>query len=330
VKRSIADPKLVQRLTRSVADWNTWRHDQDFVPDSFPCCVEQCRPDSRRSVGSGSRGGALLRTNLTGSTLTEADRTGANLTGANLQHAQLAQADLTSTRLRKAVLTHANLQQAILEGAGLVGAVCQNTVFIGASGAGADLCNIDGRNADFSHAVLQDVDLRKADLGRAMLIATDFSAANLEETVLLEALSNADTKWPAEFDFREALGANEAARLDAERRQAPVVPIEEAASTLSLQALAEVEGLEKSEALWIAAYSWLIASSANAAGSTVACSESPFPSAASDRHSVIVCKSTSTTPPAVENSPGTSRSAGRLPGSSLRNPPAYLCTPDKA
>jgi hypothetical protein len=275
VKRSIADPKLVQRLTRSVADWNTWRHDQDFVPDSFPCCVEQCRPDSRRSVGSGSRGGALLRTNLTGSTLTEADRTGANLTGANL-------------------------------------------------------CNIDGRNADFSHAVLQDVDLRKADLGRAMLIATDFSAANLEETVLLEALSNADTKWPAEFDFREALGANEAARLDAERRQAPVVPIEEAASTLSLQALAEVEGLEKSEALWIAAYSWLIASSANAAGSTVACSESPFPSAASDRHSVIVCKSTSTTPPAVENSPGTSRSAGRLPGSSLRNPPAYLCTPDKA
>jgi hypothetical protein len=275
VKRSIADPKLVQRLTRSVADWNTWRHDQDFVPDSFPCCVEQCRPDSRRSVGSGSRGGALLRTNLTGSTLTEADRTGANLTGANL-------------------------------------------------------CNIDGRNADFSHAVLQDVDLRKADLGRAMLIATDFSAANLEETVLLEALSNADTKWPAEFDFREALVANEAARLDAERRQAPVVPIEEAASTLSLQALAEVEGLEKSEALWIAAYSWLIASSANAAGSTVACSESPFPSAASDRHSVIVCKSTSTTPPAVENSPGTSRSAGRLPGSSLRNPPAYLCTPDKA
>jgi hypothetical protein len=275
VKRSIADPKLVQRLTRSVADWNTWRHDQDFVPDSFPCCVEQCRPDSRRSVGSGSRGGALLRTNLTGSTLTEADRTGANLTGANL-------------------------------------------------------CNIDGRNADFSHAVLQDVDLRKADLGRAMLIATDFSAANLEETVLLEALSNADTKWPAEFDFREALGANEAARLDAERRQAPVVPIEEAASTLSLQALAEVEGLEKSEALWIAAYSWLIASSANAAGSTVACSESSFPSAASDRHSVIVCKSTSTTPPAVENSPGTSRSAGRLPGSSLRNPPAYLCTPDKA
>ena len=275
MKRSIADPKLVQRLTRSVADWNTWRHDQDFVPDSFPCCVEQCRPDSRRSVGSGSRGGALLRTNLTGSTLTEADRTGANLTGANL-------------------------------------------------------CNIDGRNADFSHAVLQDVDLRKADLGRAMLIATDFSAANLEETVLLEALSNADTKWPAEFDFREALGANEAARLDAERRQAPVVPIEEAASTLSLQALAEVEGLEKSEALWIAAYSWLIASSANAAGSTVACSESPFPSAASDRHSVIVCKSTSTTPPAVENSPGTSRSAGRLPGSSLRNPPAYLCTPDKA
>ncbi|HJP32920.1 MAG: pentapeptide repeat-containing protein [Candidatus Latescibacteria bacterium] len=318
----MADSELVQRLKRSVEEWNAWRRDQerDFEPDLTRAVLNNVdltgadlsnsrlaqaelgaatlkRCDFRGAdlvdaylVGAnleGARmagakvmrarlrganlegaamvnadleeaalaGASLRRANLSGAnlreaTLTKADLTEATLTGADLQRARLEGADMTKARLRKAILLHADLQRSVLNGASLVGAVCQSTVFIGATCTSTDLRNIDGRNADFSQAILQDADLRKADLGRAVLIGTDLASSNLEETVLREALSDATTLWPQDFDVREAVGANEAARLDAEHR--PVVEEVTDDISLSLEALSAVEGLKESEAKWIA------------------------------------------------------------------------------
>lgn len=319
----MADPKQVQRLKKSVEDWNEWRRQQarDFEPDLTraglnnhdltgadlsnanlakaelgAAVLKGCdlrganlsdaylvSADLEGARGAGARilrarlrganlkgavlvsadfseaalaGACLEGANLTGANLTEANLTGAdlsqaNLSGANLQDAEAPGARFVGARMRKALLAGADLQKATLDGASLVGAKCQRTQFAAASCISTDLRNIEGRNADFTGADLQRADLRNADLGRAVLISADLRACNLDGTILREGLADLTTKWPDGFDAREALGANEAARLDAERRQMDTEPLVQDSARL-IDSLAEVEGLNQDEAQWIA------------------------------------------------------------------------------
>ncbi len=94
---AMADEKQVARLWEGVDEWNRWRWGNPGV-----------RPD-------------LIRADLFGAILREANLSEADLTGANLRGANLSAAILRGADLRRAELSAAHLRWAHLRGADLSG-----------------------------------------------------------------------------------------------------------------------------------------------------------------------------------------------------------------
>jgi uncharacterized protein YjbI with pentapeptide repeats len=153
------------------------------------------------------RGGDLAFANLTNAQLYRADLRDANLSGANLEDANLSGAFLKDANLSGANLSGTNLSGAWLEDAGLFRANLRDTDLHGADSShpwsdanlrsaelsrlgeeadlsGADLSDLNLRDANLWEADLSDADLRDANLSGAFLKDANLSGANLEKADL--------------------------------------------------------------------------------------------------------------------------------------------------
>jgi uncharacterized protein YjbI with pentapeptide repeats len=161
----MANDEHVALLKQGVDAWNAWRADEPMI-----------RPD------------------LGGMILTEANLSGANLVNTYLVKANLDRANLSEAFLSFANLGHASLREANLSGAKL---------------AGADLAGADASRANFSRATLPqaflvmvnlcEANLSGADLGagvnlmNATLTGANLTGANLEHAIMVDAdLTGAD------------------------------------------------------------------------------------------------------------------------------------------
>lgn len=110
----MADGVQVERLRRSVAEWNAWREEEvDSTPD-----LESAELSDLDLAGADLSSGALTRADLMGSDLTGADLrraslVGAYLLGSDLSEARLGRADLRGADLRGARLDGADLREAL-------------------------------------------------------------------------------------------------------------------------------------------------------------------------------------------------------------------------
>jgi uncharacterized protein YjbI with pentapeptide repeats len=156
----VADPEHVERLKRSVAEWNEWRlklareHAKLFreLPDD-PSDTEWADLD-RHKVRPDLSGADLFEANLSDANLGHTYLSGANLSGAVLLRADLFEANLSGAVLAAADLRFAHLRYADLSGANLSGAV-------------------------LLHAVLSDATLNRANLTAVKLYETIFGDVDL-------------------------------------------------------------------------------------------------------------------------------------------------------
>jgi uncharacterized protein YjbI with pentapeptide repeats len=154
---------------------------------------------------------ALAGALLTGAHLEGALLSGANLEGADLFKANLRAADLEGANLRGAGLLLANLNDTVLwganvEGARLYGANLEGAALKGANLRGAGLTGANLKDAGLHSAMLTGADLTGANLegaglDGANLEGANLDGANLQGAVLLNALYDASTIWPAGFDL---------------------------------------------------------------------------------------------------------------------------------
>jgi membrane protein implicated in regulation of membrane protease activity len=153
---------------------------------------------------------ALSGAMLTGAHFEGAVLSGANLEGADLFKANLRAADLEGANLRGAGLLLANLNDTVLwganvEGARLYGANLEGAALKGANMRSAGLTGANLKDAGLHSAVLTGADLTGANLegaglDGANLEGANLDGANLKGAVLLNALYDASTVWPAGFD----------------------------------------------------------------------------------------------------------------------------------
>ena len=131
----MAEKAQVQRLKRSVAEWNEWRMAQpdDFYPDL--------------------RGADFNHVDLGYADLFSADLSYANLSYANLNSTDLRNADLSNAHLSNADLNNINLSNANLSHTNLSSAILNNACFRHLTLDFADL------SAIFSYTTLAWVDL---------------------------------------------------------------------------------------------------------------------------------------------------------------------------
>jgi uncharacterized protein YjbI with pentapeptide repeats len=125
----MADEEQVERLKRSVLEWNEWR-------------------DAHR------HGLADFRVDLSGANLD-----GANLERANLQHVILLDASLFGANLERADLRGAALSEADLRSANLSGADLNGAELLGTNLRGANLSGADLIKAQLFETFFADVDL---------------------------------------------------------------------------------------------------------------------------------------------------------------------------
>src|SRR5204863_2676265 len=104
-KHSMADTQQVERLKRSIPEWNQWRKEHPEV-----------QPDLSRADLSFAN---LRRANLSRTNLSFANLRRANLSRADLSRADLSRADLSSADLLRADLSNAYLIRADLISANL-------------------------------------------------------------------------------------------------------------------------------------------------------------------------------------------------------------------
>ncbi len=158
---------------------------------------------------------ALSHTALAGASLTGAHFEGAlfsgvNLEGADLFKANLRAADLEGAILRGAGLLLANLNDTVLWGANaenarLYGANLEGAALKGANLRSAGLTGANLKDAGLHSAVLTGADLTGANLegaglDGANLEGANLDGANLKGAVLLNAVYDASTIWPAGVD----------------------------------------------------------------------------------------------------------------------------------
>lgn len=142
---------------------------------------------------------SVIRPDLSGATLREADLTWANLRGAVLRGADLVAVDMTEADLSEADLSDANLRGASLRGANLDWAFLRNADLQEADMGAAILTD-----ANMSGANLTGTDLSGARLIGANLTSTNLYGANLTGTSFVEA-QVADTKF-GNVDLSHTLG----------------------------------------------------------------------------------------------------------------------------
>ena len=118
----------LERLIRSVDEWNQWRlqNAYNLNPDLSGANLSEASLSEANLSGANlseanlSRAN-LSRANLSGANLSEAILTKANLSEANLSRANLSEANLSKANLSEANLSKANLSEADLIGARLIG-----------------------------------------------------------------------------------------------------------------------------------------------------------------------------------------------------------------
>jgi uncharacterized protein YjbI with pentapeptide repeats len=198
----------------------------------------------------------LLRANLEGAFLSQADLRGADLgesnlrysimdqarmRGANLDRSNLSGADLRRTDLRGANLSHSKLEAAVLEDARLDeaslyasrldGAILNRANFEkadlrGTFMGGAHMDHVDLQGAYLWSAVLSGADLGGAQLGGAILIDANLRGANLGGARLGGAVLNNTTLAGTSLegaDLRGALGLTAAQVCSARSRRGAVM-----------------------------------------------------------------------------------------------------------
>ena len=169
----MADQEQLERLKRSLEEWNLWRLQQ---PDVRPVLI----------------GTDLSGANLSHANLSEANLGGANLSHANLSHGLLRGADLFRTNLSEAILNEVNLSKTLLSHANLARAILTNADISGAYLGYADLSHANLNHANLSGVVLMEAiltgsDLRNADLSDAILIEANLNYARLSAADLNHA-----------------------------------------------------------------------------------------------------------------------------------------------
>jgi uncharacterized protein YjbI with pentapeptide repeats len=129
-----------------------------------------------------------------GRALPARDMEGVTLYYADLNDAKLAREDLRCAYLGRAWMMRADLEEADLSGASLTESRLQE----------ADLAGADLTAASLLRARLDRANLAGANLTRATLIGTNLRGANLTGTALTDARYDHTTKWPRDFDPRQA------------------------------------------------------------------------------------------------------------------------------
>jgi uncharacterized protein YjbI with pentapeptide repeats len=183
----MANQEQLERLLRSVKEWNQWREKNPRIKID------------------------LRETNLSGANLSECgffgnyigvDLSGANLSGANLSKANLSKANLSKANLSKAYLNGADLSGADLNGAELSEVDLNGANLCLADLSDAYLSEADLSGANLSKALLREAHLCLANLSKANLREAHLSKANLSEANLITAILNeADL---SEADLSEA------------------------------------------------------------------------------------------------------------------------------
>ncbi len=199
----MANPEHVERLKRSVEEWNAWRQEHpEIQPDLSNAnliCADLSNANlvfanlSSTNFNDASLFAAnLIFANLSDASLIHADLRGANLTLVHLTRANLINADLSRADLNRANLSNANLSCVYLNDADLSDANLSNANLSGAvltcaNLSGAKLNSTNLSRAYLSSAKLNSTNLSNAYLNGAVLINTDLSGANLDSTSLSSA-----------------------------------------------------------------------------------------------------------------------------------------------
>jgi hypothetical protein len=139
----MAEKAQVQRLKRSVAEWNEWCMAQpdDFCPNLRGADLEGADLGSADLFSADLSYANLSYTNLNSTDFREADLSNANLSNANLNNVNLHDANLSHTNLSSANLNNACFRHLIFDSADL-SAIFSYTTF-----AWVDLSNAQGLEA---------------------------------------------------------------------------------------------------------------------------------------------------------------------------------------
>src|SRR5436309_957822 len=160
----MADTEQLERLKRSVTEWNLWRQEHPHR-----------QPDLSRAD--------LSRANLTEANLSLANLTEANLTLANLSRANLFWANLSRARLEMADLTEAHLLRAHLTRANLTSTTFTLANLYWADLSEADLSRTNFTRTYFWNTFFVQVDLSQV-LGLEAAIYNGPSTVNINSVVL--------------------------------------------------------------------------------------------------------------------------------------------------
>ncbi len=125
----MADQQQLERLTRSVDEWNEWRQQAYFEPDLIVADLSGVDLSGANLNGATLGETSLINARLINTSLSMANLTRANFNGATLSGADLNSANLTQTNLRGASLDNAILCGATLCGTYLSGTYLTNTRF---------------------------------------------------------------------------------------------------------------------------------------------------------------------------------------------------------
>lgn len=138
----MAVQEQIERLKRSVEEWNQWRQEQPEIrPDlSFADLIRANLSTANLSETNFSRA------NLGAAYLSDSNLSGADLGGANLSGADLFMTNLSTANFCGAILKGADLTNAILSGAILSGTYFSYTTF-----AWVDLNNVKGLETAIHH-----------------------------------------------------------------------------------------------------------------------------------------------------------------------------------
>jgi uncharacterized protein YjbI with pentapeptide repeats len=164
----MANPDHIELLHQGAQIWNQWRRENRIV-----------RPDLR---GANLREANLSKINLSGAILNRA-----NLKGADLSFANLSEADLSRVNFSKANLSYAYLNSAYLHRANLIGANLNRAYLSDASLGGANLSNANLNRVTLIRASLMGVTLCRANLSKANLSQVHLNHANLSGANLSDA-----------------------------------------------------------------------------------------------------------------------------------------------
>lgn len=163
----MADLEKLERLKRSVPEWNKWREDEVLVE------IDLTDADLSQATLYGAN---LKGVNLKGATLVGAQLGGANLTAANLNKANLRWATAGEAYFNDADLSEADLSNSNL----------RYSQFINVKFNRANLCSADAQVCHFSRSDFLQADLKGAILSHSDFHSADLSGADFTGATLLK------------------------------------------------------------------------------------------------------------------------------------------------